>query len=157
MFSKGSKLYSIFKFKCPKCHEGEFFISRNLYDLKCLGKNHEKCDCCGHKFELETGFFYGAMYVSYALAIAFSVAIGVAIYVLFPESPYYVYITAILSGLVLLMPLTFGLSRMIWMNFFTSYDQESTSCVRENGVQLEGSSIRGDVSRKGAKARRNLF
>ena len=73
---------------------------------------------------METGFFYGAMYVSYALAVAFSVAIFVAIAVLFPSSPYYVYIAAILTGIVGLMPVTFRLSRLICMNFFYHYQPE---------------------------------
>ena len=130
MFKKGSKLYSVIKLKCPKCHEGEFFLSRNLY--KSIGKNHKNCSCCGHKFELETGFFYGAMYVSYAIAIAFSVAIGVATYVFYPEAPYYIYITGILSGLVFLFPITFGWSRMIWMNMFTKYDPGA--CQNKNDL-----------------------
>lgn len=123
MFSslKGKKIYSILNSKCPVCHEGDFFITKNAYDLKNFSKNHDRCSVCSHKFEWETGFFYGAMYVSYALGIALSVAIFVATFVLFPQTPYYIYIIEILAGLILFFPLNFRLSRIIWMNLFHRY------------------------------------
>lgn len=121
MFKKGTKLYSIFKQKCPVCHEGDYFKSKLIFSPKAFSEHPEKCEVCHHKFEIETGFFYGAMYVSYALAVAFSVATFVAIKVLFPDSPYWVYLIAILSNLFLLAPVTYRLSRMIWMNLFTKY------------------------------------
>lgn len=119
---KGKRLYSILNNKCPVCQEGDFFSHTNPYDLKNFSKSNERCPVCNHKFEMETGFFYGAMYVSYALAVAFSVTVFVAIAVLFPSSPYYVYIISILFVLVALMPLNFRLSRLIWLNFFFHYD-----------------------------------
>ncbi|MFT5820475.1 MAG: hypothetical protein ACI8ZM_001717 [Crocinitomix sp.] len=119
---KGKRLYSILNSKCPRCHEGDFHLSKNPYNLKNFGENYEKCAACDYRFEKEPGFFYGAMYVSYGLAIAVSVATGVAILVLFPSASYKVYIAAILIGIIGLMPLTFRLSRVIWMNLFQHYD-----------------------------------
>lgn len=127
---KGKRLYSILNSKCPKCHEGDFYLNKHAYQIKDFGKNHEKCPVCGNKFEREPGFFYGAMYVSYALTVAFSVAIGTAIFVLFPSSSYKVYLTAILIGLVLLMPISYRLSRVIWMNLFQHYEKPG---ALENG------------------------
>lgn len=121
---KGKRIYSVLNNKCPVCHEGDFFVGRNPYNLKNFSKNHEKCSHCGHKFEWETGFFYGAMYVSYALAVAFSVAVFVFIAVVFPASPYYVYVFTIPTSLLILMPITFRLSRLIWMNLFHHYQSE---------------------------------
>mgnify|MGYP000714966167 CR=1 FL=1 len=122
---KGKRMYSILNSKCPRCHEGDFYITQNAYDLKNFSKNHEKCSECNFKFEKEPGFFYGAMYVSYGLSIAFSVAISVAIIVLFPSSTYKVYLTAILLGIVILMPLSYRLSRVVWMNLFQHYEDLS--------------------------------
>lgn len=118
---KGKRIYSVLNSKCPVCHEGDFFITKNPYDLKNFSKNHERCSVCNHKFEWETGFFFGAMYVSYALGIALGVAIFIATYVLFPQSPYYVYIAGILTGLIIFFPLNFRLSRIVWMNLFQRY------------------------------------
>lgn len=123
MFSKlkGKRVYSILNSKCPVCHEGDYFLSKNPYNLKMFSKNNERCPVCNHKFEVETGFFYGAMYVSYALQIAFSVAIFIAVGVLFPSANYPTYIFSIIAGILILMPITYRFSRMIWMNLFISY------------------------------------
>lgn len=119
---KGKRLYSILNAKCPRCHEGDFYLNKNPYQFKDFGKNYEKCSQCNFKFEKEPGFFYGAMYVSYGLTVAFSVAIGVAIFVLIPGASYITYLVGILIGLVVLMPLSFRLSRVIWMNLFQHYE-----------------------------------
>jgi uncharacterized protein (DUF983 family) len=121
MIKKGNKLYSIFKFKCPHCHEGKFFISDNPYNLKYAGDIHNKCRVCGRKLSMEPGFYYGAMYVAYALGVALFVSIIVAIYVLFPEASSEVYLIAVLSGLILAGPWLYALSKIIWANFFWSY------------------------------------
>jgi len=118
-------MYSILNSKCPRCHEGDFYLSDHPYQLKNFGKNYEHCKVCGFKFEKEPGFFYGAMYVSYALTVAFSVAIGVAIFVLFPSSSYKVYMFSILTGLVVLFPVSYRLSRVIWMNLFQHYEGDA--------------------------------
>lgn len=124
-FLKGTRLYSILNSKCPICQEGDFHLGKHAYDFKNFGKNHEHCSHCGFKYEKEPGFFYGAMYVSYALTVAFSVAIGVAIFVLFPSASYKVYLYSILGGLVVLMPISFRLSRIIWLNLFHHYDKKA--------------------------------
>lgn len=124
---KGKKLYSILNSKCPKCHEGDVYVSKNPYQIKDFGKALEKCPHCNFKYEKEPGFFYGAMYVSYALTVAISVAISVAIYVLIPSPPYWAYIIGIISGLVFLMPISFRLSRTIWLNLFEGYTGDQPS------------------------------
>ena len=60
--------------------------------------------------------------MSYALSVAFAVAIGVAVLVLFPSASYKVYIVAILIGLVILSPFAYRLSRLIWINLFQKYE-----------------------------------
>lgn len=121
---KGYKPYSIFKHKCPVCHEGDVYKTNNPYHLKKFDKMYERCSYCGHKYEIETGFFYGAMYVSYALTVAIAVAIFVGTYVLFPQASYYHYIINIIVGMILLMPITFRFSRIVWMNLFSAFGKK---------------------------------
>ncbi|MDX1349640.1 MAG: DUF983 domain-containing protein [Putridiphycobacter sp.] len=122
--TKGSKLYSILNQKCPICQEGDYYLSKKAYNLKQFDKAHEHCSYCNHKFEIENGFFYGAMYVSYGLSVAFAVSFFMATYVLFPATPYYYYIFIIIIGLVVTMPISFRYSRLIWMNLFASYGKK---------------------------------
>lgn len=122
--TKGSKLYSIANNKCPVCHEGDYYVTKNPYQLSQFSKDTVQCSECGHKYEIETGFYYGAMYVSYGLSVAIGVAIFMAIYVLFPSTPYYWYIVFIILGTIVFMPLSFRKSRMVWLNLFSSYGKK---------------------------------
>ncbi|MBL6658461.1 MAG: DUF983 domain-containing protein [Flavobacteriales bacterium] len=120
MIKKGSKLFSILKFKCPNCHEGEFFIS-HPYDLKKIGDLHNECSECHLKFSKEPGFYFGAMYVSYGLGIAIFVSVFVANKILnFNLSLFEIFI---LVGLILFAgtPYLFHLSKIIWANIFFHY------------------------------------
>ncbi|WP_417589393.1 DUF983 domain-containing protein [Owenweeksia hongkongensis] len=120
---KGSKLYSIFKYKCPRCHQGEVFKSKSSYNLPRMFDMHEQCSNCELRYEFEPGFFYGAMYVSYGL----TVALGVATYVLmqmFFEASVAQIILVLVGVLIVGSPLVLRLSRIIWMNLFIKYEPE---------------------------------
>lgn len=118
---KEKRLYSILNGTCPVCHEGRVFKYKNVFHPTKFDKMHERCQKCGHKYEIETGFFYGAMYVAYALTVALSVATYVLTYLIYSETPYWVYIINILVILVIMAPVTFRGGRLIWINFFNSY------------------------------------
>lgn len=139
MFKKGTRLYSIFKGRCPVCQEGKVFKYKNVFHPKKFDKMNERCDHCGHKYEIEAGFFYGAMYVAYALTVAISVATFVLTYLIYSETPYWVYIINILVVLILLAPVTFRGGRLIWMNFFNHYKPEAiANHEKEKKKEVEG-------------------
>ena len=122
MFKKGSKLYGIFTGKCPKCHEESMYINKNPYILSEALSMNETCSNCGTKYKIEPSFFYGAMYVSYAVGIAFAVAAFVISFYVFNASLNYIFIS-IIATLVVFMPIIMRLSRNIWINIFMSYDK----------------------------------
>lgn len=130
---KGSRLYSIFGMKCPKCHEGPLFKHSNAYDLKHLTEMHASCSQCGESFSREPGFYFGAAYVSYALTVALWVAVLVALMTFnalgwisftFFDNPL-TFITVGVVSLIVLLPIIYRLSRSIWINLFVSYDKEA--------------------------------
>jgi hypothetical protein len=45
-------------------------------DLRRATQMHQDCPHCGFHFEIEPGFFWGAMYISYAFSVAVSVTFG---------------------------------------------------------------------------------
>ena len=122
MFKKGSKLYSIFTGTCPKCHEESMFKNKNPYVLSELMDMHEKCSNCGTKYKIEPSFFYGAMYVSYGVGIAFAVAAFVITFV-FLKANINVVFASIVVTLVVFMPVIIRISRNIWINLFMHYDK----------------------------------
>lgn len=124
MLKKGSKLYSILTGSCPKCHEESMYKNTNPYALSQLFKMHERCSHCGTKYKIEPSFFYGSMYVSYGVGIAFAVAAFVISYLFLGTSLKTTFI-AIVGTLVVFMPVIIRLSRNIWINFFIKYDSSA--------------------------------
>ena len=125
MFKKGSKLYSIFTGACPKCHEESMYVNKNPYILSEALTMHGKCSNCNTKYKIEPSFFYGAMYVSYAVGIAFAVAAFVISYFVFNAGLNYIFVSIVIT-LIVFMPVIMRTSRNIWINLFMSYDKSLT-------------------------------
>lgn len=123
MIKKGSKLYSIFTGTCPKCNEESMYINPNPYALMDTLKIGERCSHCQTKYRLEPSFFFGSMYVSYGVGIAFAVAAFVISYYIFGSSLTTAFI-AIIATLVVFMPIIMRVSRTIWINLFIHYDKD---------------------------------
>ena len=122
MLKKGNKLYSILTGSCPKCHEESMYTNNNAYVLSDTLKMHERCSNCNTKYKIEPSFFYGSMYVSYAVGIAFAVAAFVISYMFFGASVNIAFISIIFT-LIVFLPIILRLSRNIWINLFMSFDK----------------------------------
>ncbi len=66
---------SILRQRCPRCRIGKIFRGSIFRGFP---KMYERCEVCDLKFEREAGYFLGAMYISYGLALS-TVAILVAL------------------------------------------------------------------------------
>ena len=120
MFGKGNKLYSIFNSKCPQCHEGSFFKNPLSFNILKTTVAKENCNSCNIKFMREPSFFYGAMYVGYALSVAIAVALFIISHIFIGLSLLNSFIFLSI-GLIIIAPWTLRLSRMIWINIFIKY------------------------------------
>ena len=113
-------LQGIIQCKCPRCRKGDIFTG-SAYSLR-LQKTNINCPHCNLKFEREPGFFYVAMFVSYAMNVAEIITIGVASYVLglplIYENLWY-YVGLILAGVLLLSPINYRYSRVILLHYLT--------------------------------------
>ncbi|MGB2759062.1 MULTISPECIES: DUF983 domain-containing protein [Maribacter] len=125
MLKKGNKLYSILTGSCPRCHQESMYLDKNPYHMGKIFKMHERCGHCDLKYKIEPSFFYGAMYVSYGVGIAFAVAAFVIAYLFIGADLIETFI-AIVITMIVFMPIIMRLSRNIWINFFISYDAKAT-------------------------------
>ncbi len=116
------KLYSILFGACPKCHQESMYVEKNPYKLSDIFKMHERCSHCNTKYQMEPSFFYGSMYVSYGVGIAFAVAAFIISNIIFESSLITAFI-AIVITLIGFAPVILRLSRNIWANLFMSYDK----------------------------------
>ncbi|NOT73847.1 MAG: DUF983 domain-containing protein [Cyclobacteriaceae bacterium] len=77
--------------------------------------NH--CPKCGALLEPEPGFYFGAMYITYAFNVVILVAFGLTIYYLV-ELPEFVYLILIALVAVITTPPCFRISRVLWLYWF---------------------------------------
>lgn len=86
----------------------------------------EHCEVCGQKFELETGFYFGTGYVSYALTIIVTIitftiwalTLGISIM----DNSIFYWLGTNAGVVLLLQPILQRLSRSIWIAFFVRYE-----------------------------------
>lgn len=107
------------------------YVAKNPYKPGHLFNMKERCSHCNTKYKIEPSFFYGAMYVSYAVGVAFAVAAFV-IAKLFIGTSLLNSFLAIVATLVVFMPVIIRVSRNIWINFFIHYDADSTASNLRN-------------------------
>jgi uncharacterized protein (DUF983 family) len=107
---------------CPRCHSGKMFLTNNPYSYDAF-KMHDTCACCHLKYEMEPGFFYGAMYVSYALTSGIFIVWFFVNHFLMDTTPG-ILITLVISSILLLFPVLYRTARLIWINFFVRYDAQ---------------------------------
>jgi uncharacterized protein (DUF983 family) len=124
-------LWSNLAMRCPRCRRGPMFRNPNPYyklSLKNIFNMYDHCPVCNQKYDMEPGFWYGTGYVSYALAVAFSVSSFVAWWVLIGVSVsdnrvfYWLLTNTIL--LVVIQPWMMRMSRVIYLRFFVRYDPD---------------------------------
>jgi uncharacterized protein (DUF983 family) len=122
MFRKGSKAYSVLGFKCPRCNEGDLYPTPTFSFKKPFEMN-EKCPNCGQKYTLETGFYYGAMFLSYILT-AFML-FGMFVFFKFGLGLRVIHSCAIATIVVTILFIwIFRVSRSLWLSFFVKYDEK---------------------------------
>ena len=93
--------------RCPVCLKGSMF--RSTFTM------NEKCSVCGHRFMREPGFFQGAMYVSYMLALfAFLIIAHSANLLLTPRWGLPAALGVAVALQMLLVPRMYRLARVIW-------------------------------------------
>lgn len=130
MLKKGSKLYSILTGTCPRCHGDYMYVNKNPFNLLQNLKMREHCKSCGLRYQIEPSFFFGAMYVSYGLAVGIGIAVFALVMLLggeLLESFFWIG-----GALFLLMPYITRWSRNIYINFFVDYDPKMGEKAREN-------------------------
>jgi uncharacterized protein (DUF983 family) len=113
--------------KCPRCRQGDMFVTKNPWKLKTTMRMYPECRVCGQPFNLEVGFYYGSSYVSYAFSIALSVATFVAWWLLIgfstEDNRFFIWMGFNIVLLIAMQPYLMRVSRTGWLAFFAPYDR----------------------------------
>ncbi len=127
MLKKGQKLYSILFNKCPRCHEGNLYDKNFWNSLGDLLKGNynmpKKCSHCDLKYELEPGFWWGAMYIGYMFSSgALLITAGIA-KIYFGLSVNQTMIAVILVSMLGFL-YNARLARAVWINIYVAYREK---------------------------------
>lgn len=121
---KKSRLIAILEARCPQCRDGKMF----MFPLSTIAKfshMYRHCPKCKLRFEVEPGFFIGAMYVSYMMSLILFVLVGISVYFLFNNPSFYYYIVAIPLMVLILLPLMYRYSRVLFLHGFGGIEYRS--------------------------------
>ena len=116
--AKPSRFLAILRQRCPRCLTGKVF--RGLLDMRETGPN------CGLQFGREEGYFTGAMYVSYLIALGLMFGIFGLLWVFSSRTMFAAYvILGVTAALYIpLVPVVFRYSRILWMHFDRRFGPE---------------------------------
>ncbi|MBI1305440.1 MAG: DUF983 domain-containing protein [Bacteroidetes bacterium] len=114
-----SGFQAFLKGKCPQCRTGNLFVG-SLFSKK-FRAVHTNCPHCHVKFESEPGFFWGAMYFSYALVVATVIIVSVIIYSIQEEPPLMSTSIIVIGISLILTPLHLRLSRLLMVYIAAPY------------------------------------
>ncbi len=105
---------SVVRQRCPRCHQGRMFSG--------WVRMYAVCPVCRYAFEREPGYFVGAMYVSYGLAVPTLVLLAFLVHRFLPGwSDLQLLATAAFLFLPLI-PAIFRYSRVIWAHLDQTID-----------------------------------
>ncbi len=89
---------------------------------------HKNCPSCGQNFEIEPGFYFGAMYISYAINTGLTLVIGLTFFNLGIKD-FWIYMATIIGVVVVLIPPIFRFSRVLFLYWLggVKYDKNRIS------------------------------
>ena len=116
------RLIAVLRQRCPRCLQGHVFHG--------LVTMHETCPECGYQFGREPGYFTGAMFASYTLAVPVLFVIFMVLWNFFSNTlplTFNLFVTFV--AFLPFAPIIFRYSRVIWMH--VDYRLDSNSPQRQ--------------------------
>ncbi len=114
---KDSLSYAMLNAKCPQCRKGDMF-KHKWWSVSKFAQFYQTCTVCNLRFEREPGFFYGAMFVSYAMIVAMVTMVWFILYFIFNNPIFQIYLTVIIILNIVLLPILFRYSRVLYIYAF---------------------------------------
>jgi uncharacterized protein (DUF983 family) len=113
-----SKGLSLLQGKCPRCQSGKIFKS-NATNISKFTDMFQNCPVCDLRFEIEPGFFWGAMYVSYAMTTGMMLVLGALTFFIGHDPDFWWYVSIICGTVILSTPLLYRYARIMMLYFFS--------------------------------------
>ena len=109
---RARRLTALVQQRCPRCLHGAVFAG--------LFRMHARCPACGLVFTREQGYFTGAMYLSYGLALIVTVPVWLPMALL--GRPLGEVLLAVGGLLIVGSPWLFRYARVLWLHLDQAID-----------------------------------
>lgn len=110
------RMNHLLKYKCPRCYQGDLFPSEGFM------KMNESCNHCNQKYVIEPGFYWGAMYVAYAISGGLCLILAVLLFLVIKKWSTNTNMFIIGSVALVSSPFVFKLARACWIYMFVKHD-----------------------------------
>jgi uncharacterized protein (DUF983 family) len=124
-----NKLAAMVNARCPHCHEGRLFKYK-WWNVINFSQMHENCPSCGVRYEVEPGFFFGAMYLSYAFSVGIMLVGGILVFNFLNDPPAMGYVVPITTVSLLLVPFNFRTARVLFIHWFSSLKFDPSAAAK---------------------------
>ncbi|WP_339922375.1 DUF983 domain-containing protein [uncultured Cyclobacterium sp.] len=114
MNEKNSLAGAILKAQCPKCRKGNIFPV-SIISFRKLTQVNQCCPNCGVELVPEPDFYYGAMYISYALSVALFINVMIILNYVFDDPELVVYIVSVVFFNIVLLPVMLRYSKVLYL------------------------------------------
>lgn len=108
-----SLVFAIAGAKCPHCRKGSLFPV-SPFSFRKLSATNKHCEVCGANLIPEPGFYYGAMYISYAFSVALVITSMVAVGVLVEKPKLWMYLSTVVVLNIILLPAMLRYSKTLY-------------------------------------------
>lgn len=119
-----SLIQSVVGLKCPKCRKGNLFTKKGWFRYRQILDMPEKCPVCGQVYEIEPGFWIGALWTSYPIIVAIEIPFLFLALLSTTVSPW-VYFGCMLLAFLILYPVMLRVGRSIWIHISVRYDEST--------------------------------
>ena len=128
-----SRSYSIINNKCPRCHQGNFFVENSAFSWH-FDDMHDHCAHCGLNFMPEPGFYWASMFVSYAFFTIWTLA-TFFVTVIWLNIDLNYYLIGLVPTLFILTPFFFRVARRTWLTIFVKPEVSLSHSAQERVQQ----------------------
>lgn len=121
--SKPPSIYrSILGLKCPRCRKGNLFIKKGLVVYKKMLDMEPKCPHCNLNYEIEPGFWLGALWTSYPIVVLIELPFLITALLVDGIGMWLSFLGLVLAFFIT-WPLMLRLGRSLWIHLNIRYDK----------------------------------
>jgi uncharacterized protein (DUF983 family) len=117
MAAPTSSALALLDLRCPHCHQGHLF-THSAFNLAHFTDMPTHCEVCAVPLEPEPGFYWGAMFITYAFNVATVLLVGALLYFLGGDPAVWVYVLTVTGVALALVPAALRYSRALMLYWF---------------------------------------